>query len=103
MNKRTLGRRLADLRRQATAKRVGPIVLVDTLTWPDEDRIAYIEADECGDKMTCDALIEKHHGPLPDPDPDSDGVTHIVVVGRRAGDRLHPPMEDDNDEDKDDI
>jgi len=80
-------KKLDGLATRARTHRQGPILLIDTGTWPLEDRLAYRDGSEAEQR----ALEERHVGPLPShPDPLS--IVAIVIVSP-----IGPPDDDDEE------
>jgi len=78
-------KKLDGLATRTQTHRVGPLVIIDTGTWPLEDRIAYRDESEA-ERI---ALEERYAGPLPS-HPDPLGIVAIVIVSP-----LGPPADDE--------
>jgi len=76
-------KKLDGLSKRAQTHRVGPIVLIDTGTWPLQDRLAYRDGSEA-ERL---ALEERYAGPLPS-HPDPLGIVAVVIVSP-----LEPPVD----------
>lgn len=77
MSKRDIDRRLDELARRAKSRHRGIVPTIDTLLWPDDDRLAYARAARDGDEAACDALIERLYGKLPEAE--GDEIVAIIV------------------------
>lgn len=75
MRSKALETRLDAIAKRAAVKRARPIVLVDTLSWPDEDRDAY----RFGDEGTRSELVAKYYGEIPESS-DPLGFSAIIVA-----------------------
>ena len=84
-------RRIDALKRHRALIRVGPIALVDTTKWPDEDRLAFLAAE--GDEA--DAILERCAG-FRRPSGGPNEITLIVISHQpgaaRADSEDAPPV-----------